>query len=766
MSAAIYNSVAPALTVGPLLALSPPEAATLSALVARLFPLDENSPSGTDIGVVEYIDRALGGAYHEQLETYRRGLVGLDSVAQSRHGTKFCLCSSEQQDDLLAEMEAGGLKEMTTPEPVAFFNLLKAHTQEGLFSDPLYGGNRDKAGWRFLGHPGVWRDNSAEENLSKVPITKGGVIQSIADVDLSQWRPRSQPELKHYDPQRGAAEPIEYADVVIVGVGAMGGFAAPLLAKAGMKVVGFEAGPWRSSQDFVPDELGVTFYCRAGMGEKFATETPRWRRKASQETTEPAMFSFGRMMNSVGGSVIHYGAWLRRFHPFHFHALTRVKEVWGERALPEHCSLVDWPISYEELEDYYVAAEKIVGIAGDDTNPFTPRSQPYPMPPLRPFRLGERFRAAASDKGWHPYPAPVGLNSVAYDGRPATNYTAWSNGFGSFDNAKWNPSLSSVPEALATGNFDLRTNCRVYKILTDSQGHASGVEYIDANGIPRVQKARTVILSSFTFENVRLMLLSGTTRRPDGLGNSSLQLGKHYMTKQFAHADGEFPGEYFNRHTGPNSQAVICDDFVSENFDSMQYGFIGGSTIGVENQFLPIQISREPMPEGVRGWGKPYKDFIRKWQSFGVIAIQSDAMPYATHTLDLDPQYRDRSGLGLPLIRITYDLGQNELKLSSWMMAQAEECLRSMGATRTWRGPLLTGVCSSHDLGGCRMGNDPSESVVDADLQVHDTPGLYVFSGAVFPTCPGVNPNLTIWALVLRATEHLRDKLNGGTKGA
>jgi gluconate 2-dehydrogenase alpha chain len=82
-----------------------------------------------------------------------------------------------------------------------------------------------------------------------------------------------------------------------------------------------------------------------------------------------------------------------------------------------------------------------------------------------------------------------------------------------------------------------------------------------------------------------------------------------------------------------------------------------------------------------------------------------------------------------------------------------------MGAAKTWRGPRFRGVCNSHDLGGCRMGEDPASSVVDPDLGVHDTPGLYVFSGAVFPTCPGVNPTLTMWALSYRAAERLVERL-------
>jgi len=118
--------------------------------------------------------------------------------------------------------------------------------------------------------------------------------------------------------------------------------------------------------------------------------------------------------------------------------------------------------------------------------------------------------------------------------------------------------------------------------------------------------------------------------------------------------------------------------------------------------------------------------------------------------------------VSLPLVRITCDLRENERRLADWMEKEAEEILRAMGAVKTWRGQRFRGVCSSHDLGGCRMGEDPSSSVVNRDLRVHDTPGLYVFSGAVFPTCPGVNPTLTMWALCYRAAEHLVGRLRRG----
>jgi gluconate 2-dehydrogenase alpha chain len=155
---------------------------------------------------------------------------------------------------------------------------------------------------------------------------------------------------------------------------------------------------------------------------------------------------------------------------------------------------------------------------------------------------------------------------------------------------------------------------------------------------------------------------------------------------------------------------------------------------------------------------------LRQWQHWGVVRMQPEALSYEDNVLDIDPQHRDRSGLGMPVVRVTYDLHPNEERQADFFEGKCEEILRAMGATKTWRGPRFTGAGSSHDLGGCRMGDDPAGSVVDRTLRVHDTPGLYVFSGAVFPTCAGVNPTLTLWALSLRAAHGLVDRLRAGAE--
>src|SRR4029453_2467966 len=104
------------------------------------------------------------------------------------------------------------------------------------------------------------------------------------------------------------------------------------------------------------------------------------------------------------------------------------------------------------------------------------------------------------------------------------------------------------------------------------------------------------------------------------------------------------------------------------------------------NRRLPSHISREPMPPGVRGWGRPYRDQLRQWQHLAAVRLQPDTLSYAANFLALAPASRDRSGLGLPVVRITYDIQENERRLDQWMEGKAAELLRARGPTRPRRG--------------------------------------------------------------------------------
>ena len=736
--------------------LTPQEYRCLAAIFDCIFPEDQHGPGATAIGAVEYLDRALGGWLSDKLPLYRLGLAALDAALLARHNEHFSDLPGADQIRILTALEQGTLPGLDGVDQVGFFAMMLGHCQEGCFADPLHGGNRDKQGWQIMGHPGVHLSNTAEENLATEPVDKGGRIQSLADVrnELSAAT-TTDPVYPGFDPRRSIEPPARRADVVLIGVGAAGALLAPILARAGMRVVGLEAGPLRSLQEYVPDELGATYYCRQNLGPKFMSEEPRWRRNKDEPTEDPT-YSLGRMMNNAGGSVIHYGAWLRRFHPNNFRMRSHITERWGEQVIPEGCTVADWPISYDDLEPYFTRLDWEIGIAGDDRNPFLRRSKAYPLPPTRPFRLGNLFSDATERLGYHPHAVPVGYYTEPYNGYPAASYSAWDNGFGTWTGSKWNPTLTWIPEALATGNFDLRTSCRVVKILTDADGRAIGVAYVDGTGAVHTQLAETVVVCSYTWENVRLMFLSADAKHPDGLGNNTGQLGKHLMIKMFAHVGGYFPDQVFNRHTGPAAQGVVLDDFLEDGFDSWAAGeFLGGITLGAENQFLPLQIARESRPDGVPAWGADYREWIRGWQHFGVVRAQPEALSYTSNYVDIDPHRRDKSGLGMPVVRVTYDLQENERRIAEFFHRTAATILTEMGAEQTWNGPDFTGIGSSHDLGGTRMSDDPSAGVVDRDLAVHDTPGLYVFGGSAMPTCPGINPTLSLWAMVYRAADEL-----------
>jgi gluconate 2-dehydrogenase alpha chain len=730
--------------------LSPDLAETATALFDRMWPADELGPSASEIGVVTFLDRALSGEDRHLQELYRSGLRAVEAEARDRCGAAFTAGAPAEQDRVIADLEHGRLDRPAPAVQQELFAALLLHLQEGLFADPTHGGNRDFEGWRFLGHPGVWMDYTAEENLQRAPVDKGGVFRGLAELPPD---PAPDPLPEHTRPDwADGGEPV---DVVLVGVGLVGGLIAPDLARAGLRVVGFEAGPWRHRGEYRPDELTYSVALRAKFSGKFAEERPRWR-PDDATPTRPAVASLGHMVNGVGGSAMHYGAMLRRFHPHHFHERTRAERLGG---VPEGCTIADWPLSYGDLEAYYERAEDIAGVSGEEGNPFVPRQTPFAMPPLRPFRMGERFRAAAAKLGLHPYACPVGMNSEPRAGRPRIRYNSFELTLGDNVDGKWHPGLDRVPEALATGNFDLRTGCRVTRVLTDDDGRATGVAYLDEVGAEHELRARAVVLCAYALENMRLMFLSADERHPDGLGNGSGQLGRHTMSRMFGSVYGHVPDEFFNMHTGAVGQNILLEDFHADGFDSLSHGFLGGASIGTEQGAMPIGVSRTALPPDVPRWGKGYKRHLRDWQQYAFIRIQVDALPYEDNRIELDPTHRDAGGHGLPVLRMTHRLHDNEERLHRFMVERSEEILAEMGATRTWAGPSYTGVLSSHDLGGCRMGDDPATSVVDDGLAVHDTPGLYVFSGAAFPSGCAINPTLTIMAMSLRAAERLVERL-------
>ena len=252
-----------------------------------------------------------------------------------------------------------------------------------------------------------------------------------------------------------------------------------------------------------------------------------------------------------------------------------------------------------------------------------------------------------------------------------------------------------MPEALASGNLDLRTHCRVVRVLVDVDGHADGVEYLDPAGELRVQRARTVILASYTYENLRLMFLSG------GLGDASGQLGRHYMTKFWSDVYGHVPGAVFNGHTGPAAQMCGIDDYQQEAFDSFGARVRRRRDVqhrepeaAPRHRARPGAAGRPALGGAVQGPPAPLAERRRHPHPARRAPVHAPTTSTSTRC-GATP-----AGSACPSPASPAACDRTRTGWSGWMQARAAELLRAMGAASTWPTARFKGVLSSHDLGG------------------------------------------------------------------
>jgi gluconate 2-dehydrogenase alpha chain len=566
----------------------------------------------------------------------------------------------------------------------------------------------------------------------------------------------------------------EKTDVVIIGVGAAGGILAAELGKAGMKVIGLERGPRLTTADFNPhDEL--RYFQRQDLRPNVKLQPITWRPNANARGNPVPVQNYG---NQAGGGTVHYGTVSWRFHEDDFRARSQTIERYGASAIPQDSSLVDWPLSYADLEPYYDQAEYDLGVSGkagnvqgrkiDGGNAFeAPRRREYPLPALHVDQSGVIFDATARKLGYHPFPTPRAIISEPYKGRPACTYCGFCQAFGCHVGAKSSILVTKLPEADATGNFKLLTGAMCYRVNSDNSGRVTGVSYWAPDGSDNTIEAELVILTPFIYDNTRLLLLSKTDKFPNGLANSSGQVGKHLMAHMMARAFVTFDDRYVNVFMGPSAQKHTIDDFNADNFNHGGTNFIRGSQISIDTVNLqggPIGATTMNPPPGIPRWGAAYRDFLAKYYArHASMVAQTENLPYADQTIDLDPNVRDQWGLPAP--RLTYDWRRpNELARVEFMLKKMEELGHAMGATHVWRAPLGPGAPGAHHEGGTRMGSDPKTSVVNRYGQSWDVPNLFVVGSSTFPSMSGFNPTLTIQALAYMSADAIvnRYKKNPG----
>jgi gluconate 2-dehydrogenase alpha chain len=386
-----------------------------------------------------------------------------------------------------------------------------------------------------------------------------------------------------------------------------------------------------------------------------------------------------------------------------------------------------------------------------------PRRRDYPLPPLLQDQAEVLFDAAGRKLGYHPFSTPRAIISQPYNGRPGCTYCGFCQAFGCHVGAKSSILVTKLPEADGTGNFKLLTGATCYRINTDNSGRATGVAYYGPDGSDNTIEAELVIVTTFIYDNTRLLLLSKTEKFPNGLANSSGQLGKHVMAHMMANVFVGFDDRHLNIYMGPSAQKRTLDDFNADNFDHKDLGFIRGSQISVGTGNLqggPIALTTVATPPGVPRWGAAYRDFLAKYFArHAVMVAQTENLAYPDQTIDLDPDLRD--AWGVPAPRVTYDWRRpNERARVEFMQNKMEEIGRAMGASIVWRAPVSpAGAPGAHHEGGTRMGSDPKTSVVNRYGQTWDIPNLFVIGSSTFPSMSGFNPTLTIQALAYMSAD-------------
>ncbi len=536
----------------------------------------------------------------------------------------------------------------------------------------------------------------------------------------------------------GVGRKPERADVVIVGAGVGGALASLTLARADLRVVCLDQGGWTRPEDH-PHYSPDWEWQRA---TRWST-APNVRRR-TQDYPIDTVDEMTLMWNGIGGSSTVYTATWPRFRPSDFRKGT------------EHGLQPDWPFTYEDLAPWYEMHDQMVGVSGLLGDPAIPQRGPFQTRPLPPGPLGGVVARGFEKLGWHWWPMPCAILAEPFNGRPACNNCGNCQS-GCPTGAHNDYQITVWPHAIAAGT-ELRPYSRVERIETGPDGRATGVVYVDRQtGLRYQQDADVVVVAANGVGTPRLLFLSESARFPNGLANSSDQVGRNLMHHGLAII------EIWTRERTDAHQGIISAVFISEEFAETDpaRGFINGLTMHITRMNGAGYQSNGSHSGNVAPWGQAHHAWFREHFAHGFnVLIVGDDLPIADNRVTLSQTLRDDSGLPAPTI--TYKLDPNDRRMMDFGIERARDLARAVDAfdvkvnaftdaEGNYRPPAW------HLLGTCRLGHDPATSVLNQWQQSWDVPNLFIMDGSVLPTGAAVNPTSTIGALTLRAANHLRD---------
>lgn len=506
--------------------------------------------------------------------------------------------------------------------------------------------------------------------------------------------------------------------VVIIGSGAGGGTVGNELAQKGVNVVVLEAGKRYDITDFINDEW-ASFAQLAWTDARTTSGT--WR-VAKNFPNLPAW-----IVKAVGGTSVHWAGASLRLQAHELKALTTYGHVAG-------ANLLDWPLTLEELEPYYARAEDKMGVTRTNGIPGLPGNNNFKV-----FHAGaEKIGYKDCDTGH------MAINSQPRDDRNACQQTGFCFQ-GCKWGAKWSTLYTEIPKGEKTGHMEVRSESRVLRIEHDDDGKVTAVVYVDKDGNHQRQKARVVCVAGNSIESPRILLNSASSKFPDGLANSSGQVGRNYMrhTTGSVYAVFEKP---VHMYRGTTMAGVIRDEARHDP----SRGFVGGYEF--ETLSLGIPFMAAFLDPGA--WGRSFTSAMDDYPNMAGLWIVGEDMPQETNRVTLSSTVKD--AFGLPVADVHFDDHPNDVAMRNHAYAQGKKLYDAVGAIRTLPTPPYP---STHNLGTNRMSEKPRDGVVNKWGQTHDIKNLFVSDGSQFTTGGAENPTLTIVTLAIRQAEYIASQM-------
>ncbi|HIP77704.1 MAG TPA: GMC family oxidoreductase, partial [Kiloniellaceae bacterium] len=506
--------------------------------------------------------------------------------------------------------------------------------------------------------------------------------------------------------------------VVVIGSGAGGGTLGTELALKGIRTVILEAGGRHEIDDFENDEWGM-FGKISWLDAR--TTSGDWR-VAKDFPGLPAW-----IVKAVGGSTVHWAGASLRFQEHEF----KVRSTYGEIA---GANLLDWPITLAEMEPWYAKAEDRMGVTRTHGIDGLPGNNNFKVMKAGADKLG--YKSCHTGR--------MAINSADRDGRGACQQIGFCFQ-GCRTGAKWSTLYAEIPKGEATGKLEVRPNSQVLQIEHDSSGKVTGVLYADADGKQHRQKARAVAVAGNSIESPRLLLNSASATFPDGLANSSGQVGRNYMRHMTGSVYAVFDRPV-HMYRGTTMAGIITDESVNDP----SRGFVGGYEMETLSLGLPFMAAF--LNPGA--WGRGFTSAMDMYDHMAGMWLVGEDMPQETNRITLHATMKDQHGLPVPDVH--FDDHANDIAMRNHAYRQGAAVYDAVGAVRTFPTPPYP---STHNLGTNRMSEKPRDGVVNKWGQTHDIANLFISDGSQFTTGAAENPTLTIVALALRQADYIADQM-------